>query len=76
MTNSNGKVTTKDVYELIERQRLETKADVAALEKKVDKVLELHSTKLDTLENNQAKMFGGLAVVSVIWTWIINQIIR
>jgi len=62
---TNGRATLKDVYAVVNR-----------LEDKMDDVLKTHQEKIDKLENNQAKMFGGILVVGVLWQWIINQIIK
>ena len=65
MTQTNGKASLKDVYAVVNR-----------LEDKVDNILREHATKIDRLEDGQAKMFGGLALLSVAWTWIINQLMK
>ena len=69
MKETNGKATVQQVYELVDRK-------IDGLEQKIDKVLSAHDDRINKLENGQAKMFGGLAVVAAIWTYIWEQIIK
>jgi len=62
MPKTNGKATLKDVYEIVNR-----------LEDKMDAILKEHANKIDCLENGQAKMFGGLAVVAAVWSWVFSK---
>ena len=65
-SNGSGKATIQQVYELVDRK-------IDGLEAKVDKLLQVHAEKIDSLENGQAKMFGGLAVVAAAWSWLFNK---
>ncbi len=65
MTKSNGKATLEQVIAIVNR-----------LEDKIDKVLDDHADKIDSLESGQNKMFGGftiLAGLTFLWAWILNK---
>lgn len=48
------KISLKDVYEIVNR-----------VEDKMDAQLADHNKRIDSLENNQAKAFGVLSVITV-----------
>jgi len=66
MTKTNGKPTYKDLYELLDSK-------FSRFEAKLDGICERYDKRIDTLENGQAKMFGGIVVVGVVWQWILNN---
>jgi len=66
MKNGNGRITTKEVYELVEETRRETKDDIIRLEEKVDKKLDEDSKDIKRIDKSLASFKGRVYAITAI----------